>query len=58
MKYTHPYGSKQSDASPIHLPGQFSPVTDHADELVEYLHEVDVCAEEDFWWEEEDRHEL
>lgn len=28
------------------------------DDLVEYLHEVDVCAEEDFWWDEEDRHEL
>ncbi len=29
-----------------------------SDALVEYLHEVDVCAEEDFWWDEEDRHDL
>ncbi len=36
---------------------QYSPCDD-ADELVEYLHEVDVCAEEDFWWDEEDRYEL
>ncbi len=28
-----------------------------ADELVEYLREVDVCADEDFWWEEEDRYD-
>ncbi len=36
---------------------QFSPCDD-ADDLVEYLHEVDVCAEEEFWWDEELRHEL
>ncbi len=29
-----------------------------ADDMVEYFHELDVCAEEDFWWDEEDRHEL
>jgi len=31
---------------------------DRADDMVEYFHELDVCAEEDFWWDEEDRHEL
>ncbi len=79
MKFRPQSGSSRFDPesqftgreSPIHLPGQFSPVSDHrlsnfdamelandADELVEYLHEVDVCAEEDFWWDEEDRYEL
>jgi len=56
-KYPAPSGSNPSD-SPIHLSGQFSPRSDHTDEIVEYLHEVDVCAEEDFWWDEEDRHEI
>ncbi len=65
MKSIHPFGSNRFslddvDASPIHDAGMFSPVQDHrdADDLVEYLHEVDVCAEEDFWWDEEDRHDL
>ncbi len=58
MKSTPPSGS--NPFSPIHDPNEFSPVQDHrdADDLVEYLHEVDVCAEEDFWWDEEDRHDL
>ncbi len=45
-KYTHQSGSNQSNPC------------DDADDLVEYLHEVDVCAEEEFWWDEEDRYEL
>ncbi len=48
----------EEDATPIHLPGQLSPRSDHTDDDVEYFHEIDVCAEEDFWWDEEDRHEL
>ncbi len=47
----HPYGSNQSDLPVYH--GSCD-----ADELIEYLHDVDVCAEEDFWLDEEDRHEL
>ncbi len=28
------------------------------DEICEDTREIDVCADEDFWWDEEDRHEL
>ena len=48
-KYQLASGSNQSEPQSQH---------ESPDELVEYLHELDVCAEEDFWWDEEDRHEL
>lgn len=57
MKSTPRSGSSRSE-SPIHDAGVFSPSSDHIDADVEYFHELDVCAEEDFWWDEEDRHEL
>lgn len=28
------------------------------DEICDEYIEIDVCADEDFWWDEEDRHEL
>ncbi len=56
MKSTQPYSSNQFE-SPIHLGGQFSPRSDHElDEEEEFFLFVLEC--DDFWWEEEDKHEL
>ncbi len=40
--------------SPIHVEGQFSPRIDHEDE--QFFFEFLEC--DDFWWEEEEKHEL
>jgi len=59
-KYTPRCGSNQfsecDDRMPY--PGYWVSETGDPDALVEYLHEVDVCAEEEFWWDEEERHDL
>ncbi len=56
MNPTWPYSSNPFDSDPIHRPGEPSPVSDHdIEELVDgYFAEID----EDFWYDEEERHEL
>ncbi len=58
-KYPHQCGSSQFSDDEV-FPQRWTQIwpVEGADDLVEYLHEVDVCAEEEFWWDEEDRHEL
>jgi len=58
-RYTPPYTSSPSD--PIHREGQFSPVSDH-DGFDDWREELNYYLEndmvDDFWYDEEDRHEL
>ncbi len=62
MNSIPPYSSNPFD-TPIHREGEFSPVSDHSDYIGMYLgtdtEGDDVyLSYDDFWYDEEERHEL
>lgn len=57
MKYTPPSGSNPSNVRDDDLVPNWY-LAGQTDDDCEYFREIDVCADQDFWWDEEDRHVL